>query len=250
MVLKEKEDPKGRKERKVKGRLFLLVLEVIIDILQWVWNVTYIVFIFPFTISIHPFFVSLIIEIDLGRNSKGDTKVYKVRCHKKCGSVSISLRTGRGDADLYGKEESPPIISDSNCNSCTLCKSRDSDLTDQCLVTTISKYLVMQCTEVLFFIIHARWRFQKWAEKKTSFSGLDSFYLAVHAHKSYHDGVLKVDGPNFMTIELDRGDSVIHDDGDVWFHTCLMKFQLPLHNIEIVLRDDLSIIGCWFWECK
>ena len=97
----------------------------------------------------HPFF-SLTIEIDLGRNSKGDTKVYKVRCHKKCGSVSISLRTGRGDADLYGKEESPPIISDSNCNSCTLCKSRDSDLTDQCLVTTISKYLVMQCTEVSF----------------------------------------------------------------------------------------------------
>ena len=95
-------------------------------------------------------FFSLTIEIDLGRNSKGDTKVYKVRCHKKCGSVSISLRTGRGDADLYGKEESPPIISDSNCNSCTLCKSRDSDLTDQCLVTTISTYLVMQCTEVLF----------------------------------------------------------------------------------------------------
>ena len=98
-------------------------------------------------------FFSLTIEIDLGRNSKGDTKVYKVRCHKKCGSVSISLRTGRGDADLYGKEESPPIISDSNCNSCTLCKSRDSDLTDQCLVTTISKYLVMQCTEVLLFFI-------------------------------------------------------------------------------------------------
>ena len=97
-------------------------------------------------------FFSLTIEIDLGRNSKGDTKVYKVRCHKKCGSVSISLRTGRGDADLYGKEESPPIISDSNCNSCTLCKSRDSDLTDQCLVTTISKYLVIQCTEVLFFL--------------------------------------------------------------------------------------------------
>ena len=152
-------------------------------------------------------------EIDLGRNSKGDTKVYKVRCHKKCGSVSISLRTGRGDADLYGKEESPPIISDSNCNSCTLCKSRDSDLTDQCLVTTISKYLVMQYTEVLLF--NFLYNISKMSREKTSFSGLDSFYLAVHAHKSYHDGVLKVDGPNFMTIELDRGDSVIHDDGDV-----------------------------------
>ena len=92
----------------------------------------------------------------------------------------------------------------------------------------------MQYTEVLFtpYII-----FQRWAGK-TSFSGLDSFYLAVHAHKSYHDGVLKVDGPNFMDIELDRGDSVIHDDGDVWLHTCLINFQLPLHNIEIVLRDD------------
>ena len=123
-------------------------------------------------------FFSLTIEIDLGRNSKGDTKVYKVRCHKKCGSVSISLRTGRGDADLYGKEESPPIISDSNCNSCTLCKSRDSDLTDQCLVTTISKYLVMQCTEVLFcYSVTPYIMFQKWADKKLHFQGLIPFIL-------------------------------------------------------------------------
>ena len=75
------------------------------------------------------------------------------------------------------------------------------------------------------------------SREKTSFSGLDSFYLAVHAHKSYHDGVLKVDGPNFMTIELDRGDSVIHDDGDVWFHSFLITLQLPLRDIEEITNQ-------------
>ena len=82
-----------------------------------------------------------IVEIELGRNSKGDTKVYKVTCHGNiCRDVSVELRIGNGDADLYGKEDSPPPISESNCDSCRLCKSRDSSLVDSCLVTTLRTY--------------------------------------------------------------------------------------------------------------
>ena len=45
--------------------------------------------------------------------------------------------------------------------------------------------------------------------------GKNSFYVAVHAHKNYNDGRLKIDGPNFMKAEYDRGDSVDQGDGDV-----------------------------------
>ena len=48
-----------------------------------------------------------------------------------------------------------------------------------------------------------------------SFIGSNQFYLTVHAHKNYHDGTLKIDGQNFKEASLDRGDSIIHDDGDV-----------------------------------
>merc|ERR1712224_498197 len=76
------------------------------------------------------------IEIELGDNSKGDTKVYNITCHGPiCRDLSLQVEISRGDADLYGKEDGPPQIYDSNCVSCT-CKSRDSDLMDSCLVTT------------------------------------------------------------------------------------------------------------------
>ena len=81
-------------------------------------------------------------EIELGDNSKGDTKVYNITCHGPiCRDLSLQVRISRGDADLYGKEDGPPQIYDSNCVSCT-CKSRDSDLMDSCLVTTESKQII------------------------------------------------------------------------------------------------------------
>ena len=45
--------------------------------------------------------------------------------------------------------------------------------------------------------------------------GSNTYYAAVYGHKNYHDARLTVDGPNLEKVELDRGDSVIHDDGDV-----------------------------------
>ena len=80
------------------------------------------------------------IEIELGSNSKGDTKVYKITCHGPiCRDLSLQVKISRGDADLYGKEDEPPQIYESNCASCT-CKSRGSDLVDKCLVTTEGKF--------------------------------------------------------------------------------------------------------------
>ena len=74
--------------------------------------------------------------MELGSNSKGDTKVYKITCHGPiCRDLSLQVKISRGDADLYGKEDDPPQIYESNCASCT-CKSRGSDLVDKCLVTT------------------------------------------------------------------------------------------------------------------
>ena len=77
----------------------------------------------------------------MGRNSKGDIKVYKITCHGNiCRDVSLQLRISRGDADLYAKEDRPPKIMDSNCNDCT-CKSRGSEQFDSCSVTTQRKHL-------------------------------------------------------------------------------------------------------------
>ena len=65
--------------------------------------------------------------------------MYKITCHGPiCRDVSIQVKIRSGDADLYGKEDRPPQIQDSNCASCT-CKSRSSDLVDKCIVTTESK---------------------------------------------------------------------------------------------------------------
>ena len=79
-------------------------------------------------------------EIDLGYNSKGDSKVYRITCNGNiCRDVSVQLEVSRGDADLYGNENQPPHISGSDCDACTICRSRSSNLIDSCIVTTNSK---------------------------------------------------------------------------------------------------------------
>ena len=78
--------------------------------------------------------------MELGSNSKGDTKVYKITCHGPiCRDLSLQVDTKRGDADLFGKEDDPPQIYRSNCASCT-CKSVNEILVDKCVVTTESKF--------------------------------------------------------------------------------------------------------------
>ena len=79
--------------------------------------------------------------MELGSNSRGDTKVFKITCHGSiCIDLSLQVEAKRGDADLYGKEDGPPQIYESNCFSCT-CKSRDPHRHDLCVVTrTESKF--------------------------------------------------------------------------------------------------------------
>lgn len=43
---------------------------------------------------------------------------------------------------------------------------------------------------------------------------MDNFYAVVYAHKSYRNGKLTIDGPNFIRATVDREDSVIQSEGD------------------------------------
>ena len=83
------------------------------------------------------FFLFIVFNIS---ESKGEVKMYQVFCHGTCRDVSIDLRYGDGDADLFVKEGSPPRLNTENqeCSDC-LCKSRSSGRRDICLVTTSGK---------------------------------------------------------------------------------------------------------------
>ena len=89
--------------------------------------------------------------------------MYKITCHGPvCRDISLQLRISSGDADLYGKEDSPPQISDSNCNSCT-CKSRDSSNFDSCLAcSSVGECSKLRLNSLLrpnkiFFKINSCW---------------------------------------------------------------------------------------------
>merc|ERR1711963_331320 len=117
--------------------------------------------------------------------TKGDIKIYKTRCHGFCRDVTVKLEYDRGgDADLYTKEDSPPTESDfgSSCSNC-LCTSKIATPPDECVVTTRSG---------------------------------NSFYTAVYAHKSYHNGKITFDGTNYKStsFSVDRSKSGGSDSRD------------------------------------
>merc|ERR1712018_688493 len=63
---------------------------------------------------------------------KNDKSLFNVTCLGPCRDVAIHLEVSDGDADLYAKEGSPPKIQNSDCDNCPLCRSRSSQLTDNC----------------------------------------------------------------------------------------------------------------------
>jgi len=72
------------------------------------------------------------IKKEIASASKGDTTLYQVTCLGACRDIGISLVVASGDADLYAREDSAPKIQNSDCDNCPLCRSRSSQLTDQC----------------------------------------------------------------------------------------------------------------------
>jgi len=107
------------------------------------------------------------IEMKIPTARKGDTALYQVTCWGACNDIGISLRVASGDADLYAREGSPPTIQNSDCDSCPLCRSRSSQLTDHC-------------------------------ERIDAFNG--TFYAMVVAHKMFNDCQIIFSGMNLMNV--------------------------------------------------
>lgn len=108
------------------------------------------------------------IKKEISSASKGDKTTYLVSCISPCRDISINLRFTSGDADLYGSENSPPVIRNSDCDvNCSLCKSRDSDLSDRCNIRSTSG---------------------------------KRFYAMVVAHKDYRNATIVFDGLNLQNV--------------------------------------------------
>ena len=99
---------------------------------------------------------------------KGSQKNYTVKCFVNCFNVGIFLKVESGDADLYGKTESVPEIEESDCDDCSLCRSRSSQLTDQCEISTATSNI---------------------------------FYVAVVAHKDYRNAKITFTGTNLESVD-------------------------------------------------
>jgi len=114
-----------------------------------------------------PSFPAESIEIRIPSANKGDTTLYQVTCWGACNDIGIRVEVASGDADLYAREGSPPIIQNSDCDSCPLCRSRSSQLSDNC-------------------------------ERIDAFNG--TFYAMVVAHKMYRDARITFSGMNLMNV--------------------------------------------------
>lgn len=128
---------------------------------------------------------SLPTVFNISATAKGDIKVYQTFCWGTCRDITVKVQYARGgDADLYTKEGSPPsassISSSSGCSDC-LCTSKNSNSPDVCFVTT---------------------------------SGENSFYTAVYAHKSYRNGNVTFDGPNYKSTTRSEDESRDIDSDD------------------------------------
>ena len=110
--------------------------------------------------------------------SKGSKKTYLVFCLGHCRDIGVHLEVKSGDADLYAREDSPPVIENSNCAECPLCKSRQSTREDKCSdISTVQG---------------------------------ESFYLMVTAHKAYRGATIKISGYNLKEVR----DSKNEEDQD------------------------------------
>ena len=105
--------------------------------------------------------------MNISRAEKNDKNLFNVTCIGPCRDVSIHLVVSTGDADLYAREGSPPKIQNSDCDDCPMCRSRSSQLTDNCEnIHTLTS----------------------------------SFYTLVVAHKAYNDAKLTFSAINLQNV--------------------------------------------------
>ena len=104
----------------------------------------------------------------IASREKGAIDYYMVTCLESCSSMTVKISVDSGDADLYARSDDLPLIDNSNCDDCALCKARSSSLTDKC----------------------------------GSFDtpGNSTFYVAVVAHKDYINCTITFSGNNLANV--------------------------------------------------
>lgn len=105
---------------------------------------------------------------------KNDQTIYEVNCLGSCRIISITLKVKTGDADLYAREDMPPVIESSDCDNCPKCKSRQSTLEDSC--------------------------------EKISIDG-DTFFVTVVTHKPHQNGTVIFSGLNLKNVNEKNSDN-------------------------------------------
>jgi len=116
------------------------------------------------------------IKVEIPSASKGDTNLYQVTClgASGCRDIGINLVVASGDADLYAREDAPPKIQNSDCDNCPLCRSRSSQLTDNCERINVDN---------------------------------GTFYTMVVAHKAFRDCIITFSGMNLQNVtDITDGD--------------------------------------------
>jgi len=99
--------------------------------------------------------------------AKDEQTTYEVNCLGSCRLIMIELEVTSGDADLYGREEMPPVIEASDCDNCPKCKSRQSGLKDSC--------------------------------ENISING-EIFFVTVVTHKPHQNGIVTFSGLNLRDV--------------------------------------------------
>jgi len=109
------------------------------------------------------------IKVEIRSADKGDKKLYEVTClgAAGCRDIGINLVVASGDADLYAREDAPPKIQNSDCDNCPLCRSRSSQLSDNCERINVDN---------------------------------GTFYTMVVAHKAFRDCTLTFSGMNLQNV--------------------------------------------------
>ena len=55
-----------------------------------------------------------------------------------CQNVNVALEVDSGDPDLFGLEDSTPIITENECRACALCSSRGGTSESCPLISTVN----------------------------------------------------------------------------------------------------------------
>ena len=104
----------------------------------------------------------------LNGQEQGDSVTFLLTCKEACQNVIISLEVDSGDPDLFGKELSPPVITDRKCDACYLmnCDSKLSGRFESCAISILQT---------------------------------NTFYVTVYASKAYRNGTINF--RNVLSVE-------------------------------------------------